>query len=263
MNGVQFCARFSLATNRLHYCGPSEVDRLLYRTIVDGTDVEASRAALMQFEALGPYLRAIGAKHGREPLDYEVAEAYWIGNDLLEGFTRDEFGAILEAFSRRGLPRPTIDRLATGLPENPHPYHVFHVTYVGVGSVSGKVPTTVETMDLCRPSWGRVLEIRGNHILVEKPTLLRDESGLALGPAQTESYEFDSRVLPNLAVGDSVAFHWGWPAVRLTPTQLDRLRDYTKRSLNAANASLRALGLDHVERRAANDEPPAVPDREV
>ena len=95
MNGIQLGARFSLATNRLRYCGPADAEAHFLRTISEGTDSEATADALSQFEALSPYLRAIAAKHGRDPFDFDVVEAYWIGNDLLDSFTREDFRAIL------------------------------------------------------------------------------------------------------------------------------------------------------------------------
>jgi len=121
MQGVQLAARFSIATNRLKYCGPADAEPALYRTIVEGKDLEASRKALLRFEALEPYLAAIAAKHGLDPLDRDVVEAYWIGNELLEAFTREDFRLLLEHLSRRGLPRFMADRLTEHLPERPIP----------------------------------------------------------------------------------------------------------------------------------------------
>src|SRR3989304_5557246 len=84
MNGVQLCARFSLATTRLRYCGPEDADSILYQTVVKATDTGAARTALEKFEALLPYLEAIARKHGLDPFDRDVVEAYWVGNELLE-----------------------------------------------------------------------------------------------------------------------------------------------------------------------------------
>ncbi len=243
MNGIQLCARFSLATNRLRYCGPSDADGLLYRTIVDGVELEKSRAALERFEALGPYIRTIAEKHGLEPFDYEVVEAYWIGNKLLDGFTRDEFRGILSAFVRRGIPRPVAERLSASLPPRPLPHHAFHVTFVGVGAVSGKVPTTFENMEMCRPSWGRVIEIEDRFVTVERPALAVDDGRLHIGTPVIERREIDPRVVQEVAVGDTLAFHWGWAATVLEPEQRQRLEEYTGAALDASSAALRSLGL--------------------
>lgn len=242
MKGVQLCARFSIATNRLKYCGPEAADRSLYRSIVEGTDLDASANALLQFEALEPYLSAIARKHGRDPLDYGVVEAYWIGNEFLEDFTREDFRRILDAFRKRGLPRKAAERLEAHLPPHPLPHHAFHVTFVGVGAVSGKVATTLENMEKCRPSWGRVVRIEGGKLEIEKPSLTLDD-GLRIGPPGRATYEGDPRILPGLKAGDVVALHWGWPALVLEPAQVARLEEYTRRALADSNRALGALGL--------------------
>ena len=243
MNGIQLCARFSLATNRLNYCGPAGADRGLLETILTGEGAEASARALRKFEALEPYLEAIAAKHGRDAFDHDVVEAYWIGNELLEDFTREDFRGILDVLQHRGLPRAIVARLGAHLPERPLPHHAFHVTYVGVGAVTGKVETTLDNMEMCRPSWGRVLSVDEGTLAVEKPSLAVDGGHLQLGDPHRAAYDFDPRFLPGVGPGDWVAFHWGWPAVVLEPAQMARLREYTARSLEASNAALVLLGV--------------------
>ena len=241
MQGVQLAARFSIATNRLKYCGPADAEPALFRTIVEGKDLEASRRSLLRFEALEPYLSAIAAKNGRDPLDHDVVEAYWIGNELLDGFTRDDFRGILDTLSRRGLPRTMADALAAHLPERPLPHHVFHVSYVGVGNVTGHVKTTLPNMEACRPAWARVLRAAKGALTVEKPPLEYVSGRLRLGAEAQETMAFDPRVLPGVKKGDHVALHWNWPAVVLTDPQLRNLKEYTERSLAAANDALEGL----------------------
>ena len=241
MKGVQLAARFSIATNRLKYCGPDDAEPSLSRTIVEGKDLEASRKALLRFEALEPYLTAIAAKHGRDPLDHDVVEAYWIGNELLDDFTREDFRGILDALTRRGLPRSMADAFASHLPERPLPHHVFHVTFVGVGNVTGHVKTTLPNMEACRPAWARVLRAADGKLEVEKPALEFDHGRLRIGAAVHETLAYDKRFLPGVRKGDHVALHWNWPALKLTDAQLTNLKEYTQRSLDAASASLAEL----------------------
>jgi hypothetical protein len=241
MQGVQLAARFSIATNRLKYCGPADAEPALFRTIVDGKDVAASRNALLRFEALEPYLTAIAGKHGLDPLDHEVVEAYWIGNELLDGFTRDDFRGILDTLSRRGLPRTMADALSAHLPDHPLPHHVFHVSYVGVGNVTGHVKTTLPNMEACRPAWARVLKVSKAGLEVEKPPLEYVRGRFRIGTPIRESVAYDPRVLPGLTNGDHVALHWNWPAVALTEGQLANLKEYTECSLAAASDALADL----------------------
>ncbi len=244
MEGVQLAARFSIATNRLKYCGPADAEPALFRTIVEGRDLEAARTALLRFEALEPYLTAIATKHGLDPLDHDVVEAYWIGNGLLDDFTREDFRGILETLMRRGLPRSMAEAFAAHLPERPLPHHVFHVSYVGVGTVTGHVKTTLPNMEACRPAWARVVHVSKGELEVEKSTLVYTRARLGIGPAVRETLAYDPRILPRVRKGDHVALHWNWPAHVLTERQLENLKRYTERSLASANealAELRAL----------------------
>ncbi len=241
MQGVQLAARFSLATNRLKYCGPADAEPALFRTIVDGEDLPASRASLLRFEALEPYLSAIAAKHGLDPLDHDVVEAYWIGNELLDDFTRDDFRGILDALAKRGLPRSMADAFAAHLPDRPLPHHAFHVTYVGVGNVTGHVKTTLPNMEACRPSWARVVRKSKTTLEVEKPGLEYDQGRLRLGAAVREQVAYEPRVLPDVSQGDHVAMHWNWPALVLTDGQLAHLTAYTEQALEAASEGLAAM----------------------
>jgi Family of unknown function (DUF6390) len=238
MDGLSLAARFSLATNRLSYCGPAEAEPLLYRAIVDGRGTPECRRALEGFEALLPYLKAIGAKHGLDPFDERVVEAYWLGNELLDGFRREEFRVLLDALHRRGLPRSVADRLAAHLPAEPIPHHVFHVAFVGVGAVTGHVETTLPNLEACRPAWGTITERGASKLQVVRPTLRVEGGRLLAGPEATGEFAYDPRVVPDAHPGGPVVLHWGWPALTPTAAQLDAVREYTRRSLAAANDAL-------------------------
>jgi len=241
MDGVRLAARFSLPTNRLRYCGPTEGPPILERAISEGEGLAEARSVIERFESVTPYLNAIARRDGRDPFDARVVEAYWIGNELLEGFTRAEFRGILDTLQRRGMPRGIAARLAAGLPETPIPHHAFHVTYVGVGVVTGHVPTTLDNMDRCRPSWGRVVRVKGRLAQALRPTLELRDGVLGWGPPERLYFEVDPRFLPGLQVDDWVAFHWRWPVVILEPRQLAKLREFTARAFQAASATSTVL----------------------
>jgi len=235
MEGFRLAARFSIATNRLNYCGPADAAPVLYRAIVDGSDRAATEEALAQFEALYPYLEAIARKHGRHPFDPEVVEAYWIGNALLDDFGREDFPPLLRALVARGLPGFVARELERDLPAHPIPHHLFHVLFVGVGSVTGHVTTNLSNAELCRPGWGKVREIGPNQLEVQQSTLVAAEGGVALGEDRRATIAYDRRMLPDLAVGDTIAVHWGWGALRLERSQAEALERYTRRSIAAAH----------------------------
>ena len=239
MDGVALCARFSLATNRLAYCGPAGAEPHLFRAAVSGQGSPAARSALLQFEALAPYLEAIAHRHGLDPFDERVVEAYWLGNELLEPFSRSEFLPILEALRRRGLPRSMAEELASRLPPAPVPHHLFHVAYVGVGNVTGHVPTTLENMERCRVAERRVVSLEASELVLEGPRLVPDGSSATLGPPVTERVAYEPELLPGLAPGDYVAVHWRLAGLRLSEGQRRGLAQWTARSLEQARAAAR------------------------
>ena len=238
MDGVSLCARFSIATNRLQFCGPSDAEPTLYQAIVKGSGPEKARTALTQFEALYPYLAAIGAKNSLDPFDLRVVEAYWLGNELLDRFTAEDFRRLLLALGRRGLPKPTVDRLVDHLPGRPIPHHVFHVAFVGVGEVTGHVETTLANMESCRPGLAVVLARDAEHLEVERPALRLADGRLELGPARRSRVRYDPKILPKVRAGDRVALHWDHPALILTDLQAAALEHYTQEALTSANEAL-------------------------
>ncbi|HTS33184.1 MAG TPA: DUF6390 family protein [Thermoplasmata archaeon] len=243
MDGVALGARFSIATNRLQYCGPDGAETALYRAITEGTDLPAARRALSRFEALVPYLETIGRKHQLDPFDERVVEAYWLGNDLLDSFERSDFLGLLDRLVRRGLPRSLATRLAQHLPGRPIPHHMFHVGFVGVGNVTGHVPTTLANMESCRPAWATVVALDSSSVTVESPALRVERGRLSLSGTRTEALPYDPKVIPDLKVGEPVVVHWRTLALRAAAHQLAALRRYTELSLAAANEALPALGV--------------------
>ena len=244
MDGVALCARFSLATNRLAYCGPADAEPALYEAIVTGRGSPRAREALSRFEALMPYLEAIGAATGRDPFDREVVEAYWVGNGLLEAVDRGRFRALLEALTRRGLPPSIARRLAEHLPANPLAHHAFHVSFVGVGAVTGHVPTTVPNIESCRPALATVAAVRDGELEVTGPTVRASGPRLELAGALRRSLRYDPKVLEGPRSGSRVVVHWSWPALLLGDREASELERWTARSFAAANEALPALGVD-------------------
>jgi Family of unknown function (DUF6390) len=241
MDGVALCARFSIATNRLQYCGPADAEPDLYRAITTDDGHAAARAHLSRFEALMPYLEAIGQKHGLDPFDRRVVEAYWVGNSLLDAMTAADFRNLLNALARRGLPRSFARRLEEHLPSHPLFHHAFHVSFVGVGHVTGHVETTLANMEACRPAWGTVRERDGTTLKVERSSWDVREGRLVEGSTKAVAVTCDPRVLPDARPGATVVLHWGWPALQPDGPQLAALEEYTQRSVAAANEVLPGL----------------------
>ncbi|MGA7861700.1 MAG: DUF6390 family protein [Thermoplasmata archaeon] len=241
MDGVALCARFSIATNRLQFCGPSDAEPDLYRAITTDEGHAEAREDLRRFEALMPYLEAIGRKHGLDPFDRQVVEAYWVGNSLLDALDAGDFRSLLDALVRRGLPRSFAQHLGEHLPSRPLFHHAFHVSFVGVGNVTGHVETTLANMEACRPAWGTVRARNGTGLTVERSSWTVRDGQLVVGPPKSVEVSFDPRVLPEVRVGAEVALHWGWPALQLEAPQRAALEEYSRRSIESANEALPGL----------------------
>ncbi len=213
------------------------------RAIVSGTGLAEARGSLERFEALLPYLQAIGRYHHLDPFDHRVVEAYWVGNELLDPFGPAEFRAILTALTDRGLPRSVARRLAENLPGHPIPFHGFHVSFVGVGAVTGHVPTTLPNIEACRPAWARVESVGTGTLRVHKPSVEADQGRLRLGAESVVDLAYDPNVLPGVRRDDPVVVHWNWPAMVLSAVQREAVERYTLEALAAANEVLPSLGV--------------------
>lgn len=246
MDGTELAARFSYITNSLGFCGPSKASELFLEYIkninqgIGRKKLEESRqkveSALKRFEGLLPYLSTIAEKTGKELLDPEVVEAYWLGNELLEKFNDDDIKEIINKLMLRGLPSSIGKELIKNLPSGFFPHHDFNVFYVGVGRTTGSVETTLQNMDNCRISWGRVAEVSKSELIVITQALKRTGAGkFFLGEEEAKNAVYLLEMLPEVKKGDIVTLHWGFAPLILKKHQLNNLKKYSKRILDVMN----------------------------
>ncbi|MBX6748339.1 MAG: hypothetical protein IRY85_01510 [Micromonosporaceae bacterium] len=237
-------ARFAYPPNALGYCGPDDSVALLGHADagVAGPDlVHLAR----QFAGAWPYLELIAAASGRpDPLDGDVVEAYWLGNDLLTRVDGRVFAAHLTARfeARAGAGMADIATLAL-LGAVPH--HNFHVmaVYPWVGLLRAGVAAEepMRVLDSCRIRWGRVVAIDAGLAEVAVRPLVWDGRSLHLGAPRVEAVtcaDVRGRLVPDVRVGDVVALHWDWLCDVLSARQARALRGYTERILRMTNEAL-------------------------
>jgi hypothetical protein len=237
--GAELFARYAFPPNVLGYCGP---DGQSWAETLEGAGslVEVARV-VQQFEGAWPYLEIIGGLAGMDPLDARVVEAYWIGNDLIDGVDVLTWGnSIDDRF--RGRAGNAWTALSDTIPES-RPNHAFHVfcVYPWVGLLrSGHADHALEVIDRCRIRWGRVVGGEGAEVVVEARHLTWDGQDLRLGEPSIETVE-RSVAGPAVRQGDLVSLHWHHLCDVIDDRRAARLRTETAHHLALVSRSQREL----------------------
>lgn len=240
MNGTELAARFSYITNVLRYCGPKEAGEAFIKYVKNKDNKEEVAKAIKKFEGLYPYLRTIAEATEKDYLDYDVVEAYWIGNELLDELGDKEVSKAVERLMKRGLPKSIGEKAIKELPKGFPLHHDFNVMYVGVGNITGSVPVTLQNMENCRVSWGEVVKVQKGTLLVRKQPLKFISNEYVLGETETVNAVYLPKMLPDVKKGDIVALHWGFAPIILTREQQANLEKYTGRVRAITNEWLKS-----------------------
>lgn len=239
-DGLVLFARYAYPPNELGYCGPGDHRALLEHGAHQVVDPGLAQLA-RSFTGPWPYLTLVAGAAGiRDPFDRRVVEAYWVGNDLLDGVDMRDFGATLRERFRPRAGR-SWDHLAEAVPAGAVAHHSFHVfgVYPWVGLLqSGRADHPLHQLDRCRIRWGRVVTVAGDQVQVRSRPLRWDGHRLFLGAPEVETVTravHGVGFVPSLGPGDWVSLHWGWVCDRLDGRQLTNLRRYTARQLDITN----------------------------
>jgi hypothetical protein len=231
--------RYGFMPNRLRYCG-GDGNRTLFDYGVEGVVDGGLTPLLRAFTGALPYLQLIARSNAiPDPFDARVVEAYWLGNELLDEVeARQLYDALLDRFGKQLQGRTRAWALGKA-PAGARPHHNFHV--FDIHSRVGALEHSLETMDQCRVSWGRVTLVDGPELVVDRQPLILRDGKLALGPAGAVrvARQIDGRGFADEAApGDWVSLHWGWVCEVLTPSQQTNLVRYTLDHLRLANQTL-------------------------
>lgn len=238
-SGLLAFIRYGFMPNHLGYCGGNDNDVLFEHAVAGRAD---SRLAplLAKFTGAFPYLQTIAAANGiADPLDVRVVEAYWLGNELLQGVEASAlFRSLEERFGNRlsGTLREQVLRKA---PQGARPYHLFHV--LDVYRHLDHDAVGMAAMDSCRISWGRVTSVEPGALMVERQPLRMQDGRLALGDAVPERVMrtiSGQGFTDDVAVGDTVSIHWGWACEVLGRRQATDLARWSAHHLAIANATI-------------------------
>lgn len=238
MDGIELAARFSYITNVLRFCGPEEAAEKFLSYLRSKERGEDVRDVIKRFEGLYPYLSVIAERTGRDWLDHDVVEAYWIGNALLDELSDDDLRRSIDLLEERGLPKSIAAKARDELPSGFNAQHTFNVMYVGVGNLTGSVAVTLPNMQQCRPSWGVVRRVAPGQLTVTTEPLLFEDGRYRLGAPETGTVNFLPAMLSSVAEGDVVAIHWGFAPLVLSEEQAANIKKYSVANIEAMNAYL-------------------------
>ena len=241
--GVFLHAKHAYMPNNLGYCGPDERGMILEH-LHDSKVDEELLGMLKRFEAAYPFLKMIAKSTGREPFDYRVAEAYWIGNSLLDHVqTKDFF-----EFAHQGLGKIRKDEAKLLFSKSgalARPHHTFYVLGMytrNQGELVGD-GKLLQLMDSCRISWGKVASLDGKRMIVEYTPLRVKDGLLELSTPVRKQVSYDSQIpsFSKVREGDWVSLHWDFACERLTQRQLQNLRNYTLADIKGTNSFVKTL----------------------
>jgi len=238
LDGPQLFARYAFMPNRLTYCG-GEDNRALFDYCLAGVTDDGLRGLLRKFTGAMPYLRLIAECNViLDPFDARVVEAYWLGNDLLQGVeARALYDSLRDRFGHQMRARD-LELVLGKAPVGAHPHHSFHVLEV---CPRNGWPQALSFMDNCRISWGKVVSLDGNTLMVEVMPLVIAGHHLVLGAAErrTINRELNGNGFVSAAhIGDWVSVHWNWACQVLSLRQVANLERWTRYHLDIVNETL-------------------------
>ena len=238
LDGPQLFARYAFMPNRLAYCGGDD-NRALFDYCLAGATDPGLRGLLRKFTGAMPYLRLIAECNAiPDPFDARVVEAYWLGNDLLQGVeARALYDSLRARFDRQMRDRE-LELVLGKAPAGAHPHHSFHVLEVcpRIGW-----PHALSFMDNCRVSWGKVVAVDGSVLTVEVLPLLIAGHRLVLGSPERRAVNRDIEgrgFVSTVRSGEWVSMHWNWTCQVLAPRQVANLERWTRYHLDIVNATL-------------------------
>jgi hypothetical protein len=104
-----------------------------------------------------------------------------------------------------------------------------------------KARVALGAMDSCRISWGKVMGVEGQELIVERPELTYSDGHLHLSEPRVTRVTRQHKgrgFIDEAKVGDVVTIHWGWACDMVTPGAVRRLRQATDQCLALANTTI-------------------------
>ncbi len=238
--GVLRCARYAFMPNKLEFCGPDKNKDILHYCHTEEID-DGLNLILKEFQVLYPYLKFIAHFNQiKDPFDERVIEAYWIGNQLLENIDKSRLYNHLadEQQLKKKLNKKLFKKVVNKISLNAKPHHNFHVLNVLKRTGNIDMMHTLNSMDLCKISWGRIKKVNITNLEVEYNPLVFENNKLKLGLLINYKVLYqinNSGFIKKPQVNQLISFHWGFACEILNNLQVNNLKKYTQESIQLAN----------------------------
>lgn len=235
MNGTQLALSYGLKVSELKYCGPLDASQKVYGYLAGKSDSIEAGKLLRGFDTMHSYLSLIAERNGMAPEDYEVAEAYWLGNGLLEKVDESDIRKMLREKFAGKFPEGVLNRFISTLPKGCAAHHSLHVFHVGaVSKTSPQI--TRGNIGKCIVSWGEVTGVSGGSATVAKRNLEFTKRGMGFGQLEEVQVPYPPELV-SPKKGQNVSMHWDNVVQALSDTQLANLKKYTLQNIGAVNRS--------------------------
>lgn len=180
----------------------------------------------MPFNALYPYLKTIAQITGKPVFSYEVAEGYWLGNNLLKKAKPEDYDLLLKYFQEQGIPNFQLEKMRENKPKLFIPFHLTRV-------LDG-FPQDLDSINNCMIKWGSVYKIKENTVYVKLCSLTNNNKTYQLvSDIKVKPLEFDPKFVPGLKISDTVAVHWNKVAKVITEEEVRNLTYWTNQVLTS------------------------------
>lgn len=243
-SGLTLCSRYAFMPNKLKYCGPSNERTLFDYAASDRVD-KGLIELLEKFETMYPYLKLIAkANQIRDPFNKRVVEAYWLGNSLLDKVSMSDLYYDLKDKHHllERLPKKYFSEIIYKIPLNVKPHHSFHVLNIFIRTGRDKIKHTLQTMQNCLITSGRIEKIdESKESVVVTADSLAFRNGKLTFAAEKRKVRFsfdNQKLIDDIVIGDLVSLHWNFVCDRLSLVQAKRLKDWNQYHLNLANLTI-------------------------
>jgi hypothetical protein len=241
--GLTLCARYAFMPNKLKYCGPSN-ERTLFDYAASGRVDQGLIELLEKFETMYPYLKLIAkANHIKDPFDKRVVEAYWLGNSLLNKVEMNNLYLSLldDHHLKKRLSNQFFKELVFKIPIGAKPHHAFHVLNIFIRTGKDKIKHTLDTMQNCIITVGRVKKMGSpDELIVEADSLdFKEGKIIIISQERKVRYNFfGQKLIDDIKIGDFVSLHWDFTCDKLNLNQTKKLRAWNQYHLNLANLTI-------------------------